>query len=488
MAISSLPSKYGIGCFSKEAYQFVDWLKEAGQRYWQILPMGPTGYGDSPYQSFSTFAGNPYFIDLEALIYQGLLTEEECDRVDFGCDGCEIDYKKLYEGRFELLRRATSRVNLDEEQDYQNFLEENREWLFDYSLFMALKDFFGGMAWYEWEEGIRLRNSEAMEYYRKALQRECSCYQYLQYLFFRQWQALRTYANDRDIEIIGDIPIYVARDSADVWAHPELFSLDERRLPRAVAGCPPDGFSPDGQLWGNPLYDWEYHKKTSFAWWILRITWCFEIYDALRIDHFRGFDEYYTIPYGEETAVNGHWEKGPGILLFQALQRALGPRKIIAEDLGFVTDSVRRLVRDCGYPGMKVFEFAFDQREQGTNAEYLPHNYDRHTVAYTGTHDNETLSGWWMHMGEQVQAKVRQYACDAYTPDDEMYLPLIGLVMRSASDLVIIPLQDYLGLGNEARMNHPSTVGTNWKWRVAPEDLSKELAEMIKNITKGTDR
>ena len=312
LSITSLPSKYGIGCFSKEAYEFVDWLKEAGQSYWQILPVGPTSYGDSPYQSFSTFAGNPYFIDLEALIEEGVLTKEECDAVDFGKKADDIDYKKMYEGRYLLLRKAYERSNISQNGEYQRFMAENNWWLSDYALFMAVKDRFGGVPWTEWAEDIRLRWKNAMEYYRRELYFDIEFQQYMQFLFFKQWKALKDQANHNGIKIIGDIPIYVSADSADAWAHPELFQLDKENLPTAVAGCPPDGFSPTGQLWGNPLYRWDYHKNTGYKWWISRIEYCFRLYDVVRIDHFRGFDEYYSIPYGDETAENGHWEKGPG--------------------------------------------------------------------------------------------------------------------------------------------------------------------------------
>ena len=306
LAISSLPSKYGIGCFSQEAYRFVDWLKEAGQTYWQILPVGPTSYGDSPYQSFSTFAGNPYFICLETLIEEGVLTKEECDAADFGKKENDINYKKLYEERFPLLRKAYERSNVSENQEYQKFVAENQWWLSDYALFMALKNRFDGHAWTEWPEDIRLRYGYALDYYRKELYFDIEFQQYLQFKFFEQWYQLKAYANSKSIKIVGDIPIYVAMDSADTWAHPELFQLDENNVPTAVAGCPPDGFSADGQLWGNPLYRWDYHRNTDYQWWVSRLWYCFKLYDVVRIDHFRGFDEYFSIPYGDTTAKNGH--------------------------------------------------------------------------------------------------------------------------------------------------------------------------------------
>lgn len=481
-AISSLPSKYGIGCFSKEAYKFVDWLEEAGQTYWQILPLGVTGFGDSPYQSFSTFAGNPYFIDLEALISEGLITEEECNSVDFGSDEQQIDYEKLYNGRYGLLRKAYERSNVSEKADFVKFLDENKAWIYDYSLFMAIKNHFGGIIWTEWPEDIRTRSEEAVKKYQELLADDMTFQQYMQYLFFKQWKMLREYTNKKGIQIIGDIPIYVALDSSDAWASPELFQLDEDCMPIAVAGCPPDGFSADGQLWGNPLYDWKYHAETGYTWWIERLSFSFGLYDVLRIDHFRGFDEYYSIPYGEKTAVNGQWEKGPGIDLFKAVEKAIGKQPVIAEDLGFMTDTVRQLVEDTEFPGMKVLEFAFDPRDTGSTNDYLPHNYNYNCVAYTGTHDNETLIGWWKDIDKETQDNVREYLCDYNTPDEELHLPLIALIMRSCAKICIVPLQDYLGLGHEARINTPSTVGENWKWRVKGTDLNDKQAKKIKRF------
>ena len=484
LAISSLPSKYGIGCFSKSAYNFVDWLKEAGQTYWQILPVGPTSYGDSPYQSFSTFAGNPYFICLEDLIKEGVLTEEECDAVDFGEKEDDIDYEKLYKGRFPLLRKAYERSNISENPEYCKFVQENSWWLSDYALFMAVKNFFDGVEWTQWPEDIRLRYGYALDYYRKELYFEIEFQQYMQFKFFQQWYALKSYANSRGIRIVGDIPIYVAMDSADTWAHPELFQLDERNRPVAVAGCPPDGFSATGQLWGNPLYRWDYHRNTQYAWWVSRLWYCFNLYDVVRIDHFRGFDEYFSIPYGEDSAVNGHWEKGPGIELFRRVEQCLGWHPVIAEDLGYVTDSVRRLVWETGFPGMKVLEFAFDSRDSGSANDYLPHNYPENCVVYTGTHDNETVVGWLDSITEEEQKMARDYLCDHVTPKKELYKPFVALAMRSNARMCIIPIQDYLGYDNTCRMNKPSTVGTNWRWRVQEKELTEELQKEILHTTK----
>ena len=480
LPIFSLPSPYGIGCFSQSAYDFVDWLKAAGQTYWQILPLGPTSYGDSPYQSFSTFAGNPYFISLEALIEEGVLTKKECEAADMGNKKQDIAYKKLYENRYPLLRRAYERSNITENQDYLRFVEENRWWLSDYALFMAVKGRFDGVAWTQWAEDIRLRYGYAMDYYRRELYFEIEFHQYLQFKFFEQWYALKDYANKQGIRIVGDIPIYVAMDSADVWAKPELFQLNEQNIPCAVAGCPPDGFSADGQLWGNPLYRWDYHRNTGYDWWISRLSYCFRLYDVVRIDHFRGFDEYFSIPYGAETAKEGHWEKGPGIDLFRHVEWRLGRREVIAEDLGYVTDSVRRLVWESGFPGMKVLEFAFDSRDSGAANDYLPHNYIENSVAYTGTHDHETITGWFQSITEKERQKAREYLCDYLTPDDALYHAFIALIMRSSAKTCIIPLQDYLGLDNGSRINKPSTVGTNWRWRITEKQLSDKLREEIR--------
>lgn len=484
LSVTSLPSKYGIGCFSKSAYDFVDWLEEAGQTYWQILPLGPTSYGDSPYQSFSTFAGNPYFISLEALTEEGLLTKEECEAADFGNKPESVDYEKMYLARYPLLRKAYERSKISENQDYQRFVADNGWWLGDYALFMAVKDRFDGAPWTEWARDIRLRWANAMDYYRRELYFDIEFQQYLQYTFYMQWMKLKNYANEKGIRLIGDIPIYVAMDSADTWAHPELFQLDENNVPLAVAGCPPDGFSATGQLWGNPLYRWDYHGSTGYEWWISRLEYCFRLYDVVRIDHFRGFDEYYSIPYGAKSAVNGHWEKGPGMALFARMEETLGRREVIAEDLGYVTDSVRKLVRDSGFPGMKVLEFAFDSRDSGCANDYLPHNYEENCVAYTGTHDNETIRGWFDSITKEEQEMAREYLCDSRTPKKDLNWAFISLIMRSAARVCIIPMQDYLGYGNESRMNKPSTVGMNWKWRLTKEELTKELKEKLYHMAR----
>ncbi len=483
LSVSSLPSEYGIGCFDEKAYRFVDWLADAGQTFWQILPLGATSYGDSPYQSFSTFAGNPYFISLDNLIQEGLLTKEECEAADFGGSPDKVDYEALYRSRLPLLRRAFERSRHAEDAAFQNFCTEHA-WLSDYALFMAVKDKFDGRAWSEWDADIRMRMPEAMTKYQQLLAEDVEFYKFLQYHFFAQWNKLRVYANARGVRIIGDIPIYVALDSADTWANPQLFQLDAENHPKAVAGCPPDGFAADGQLWGNPLYDWQKHGETGYAWWISRLAHCFALYDVVRIDHFRGFDEYYSIPFGEETAKNGHWEKGPGLTLFRAMETALGKREVIAEDLGFMTDSVKQLVKDCGFPSMKVLEFAFDSRDTGSKNDYLPHNYTENCVAYTGTHDNQTIKAWFETISEAERAMAREYLCDAYTPDEQLHKSFISLLLRSSARLCVIPMQDWLGLDDRSRMNTPSTIGENWKWRMQRTDMSEALCSDIRRMTE----
>ncbi len=483
LPISSLPSPYGIGCFDSSAYAFVDFLAEAGQSYWQILPLGPTSYGDSPYQSYSTFAGNPYYIDLEDFIGRGWLTREECDEADLQSSPHRVDYERQYSHRLPLLRRAFERSHIQNDPDYVRFCEET-PWLSDYTLFMALKDRHHGAAFGDWDEGLRRRHPEALAQAHAELGAHVDFYAFLQYHFYRQWTSLKAYANGKGVHIIGDIPIYVAYDSADVWAHPELFQLDGNGRPVAVAGCPPDGFSADGQLWGNPLYAWHVHAETGYAWWISRLSHCFRLYDVVRIDHFRGFDEYYAIPYGHETAREGHWEQGPGMALFQAVKDVLGYKEVIAEDLGFITDSVRRLVRDSGFANMKVLEFAFDARDTGGSSEHMPHHYGENCVAYTGTHDNQTLASWFTTISEPEREQVRGYLCDHFTPQHLLGKSLIALIMRSKAHLCIVPLQDWLGLGDESRVNTPSTVGHNWQWRMSAGSTNDSLAREIRYMTK----
>ena len=477
LPVSSLPSPYGIGMFSKEAYDFVDYLADAGQTYWQILPLGPTSYGDSPYQSFSTFAGNPYFIDLDTLVQEGLLTEKECKEADCTHHPNYVEYGELYERRFPLLRKAYERSNISQEGDFCKFVDENQWWLKDYALFMAVKKCFDGASWLEWAEDIRLRWGNALEYYYREYAPEIEFYEFLQYKFMQQWTKLKRYANEKDILIIGDIPIYVALDSADAWAHPDLFQMDEKRVPTAVAGCPPDAFSETGQLWGNPLYRWDVHRNQQYDWWIRRMENCYKLYDVVRIDHFRGFDEYYSIPYGDKDATGGHWEKGPGMELFRALEGRLGHKDVIAEDLGYMTPTVRQLVKDSGYPNMKVLGFAFDDANPWN--EHLPQHYGTNCVAYTGTHDNETFMQWYDHQDQEVLDFLKEYLDKPDLKRKDVNWAIIRLAMMSSADTCIVPLQDYLGLGEEARMNFPSTLGNNWKWRMSAEMLTPELKEKM---------
>lgn len=479
MPISSIPSKYGIGTFSAEAYEFVDFLEKAGQKLWQILPLGPTGYGDSPYQSFSTFAGNPYYIDLEALIEQGWITRRDCEKCDFGDTDRYVNYEKLFKGRFKILKKAYEKSGIEEKADFCLFEQENAFWLEDYALYMAIKNSFGNACWVEWDEDIRLRKPEAVKAYKEKYKAEIGFYKFQQYLFAGQWMKLKQYANDKGIEIIGDIPIYVALDSADTWASPELFLLDEECMPIGVAGCPPDAFSATGQLWGNPLYRWDYHKETGYDWWMKRIDYCYQLYDIVRIDHFRGFDEYYFIPYGHPTAEFGHWEKGPGYDIFKTMKEKLGPKKVIAEDLGFLTPSVIKLVKKTGYPGMKILQFAFDSREE---SDYLPHNYPVNCVVYTGTHDNDTTMGWYKGFNRRDKNFAKRYL-DIRRGQDINWV-FIRSALASVAETAIIPMQDYLGLGSEARINTPSTLGDNWKWRMFAEEAHDDLAAEIRRMTK----
>lgn len=480
LPVFSLPSEYGIGCFSKDAYEFVDHLVEAGQKYWQILPLGPTGYGDSPYQSFSTFAGNPYFIDPCTLIEEGLLEKEECDSFDFVSHINYVEYDKIYNGRFTLLRMAYNRFLRNVPQEFEVFCKEQKHWLEDYCLFMAIKTSVDSASWMDWQDDIRIRDKDTLAKLKKQLADEMNFFRFQQYKFFEQWIKLKNYANEKGIRIIGDVPIYVANDSADTWCGPELFQFDEEGKPKAVAGCPPDAFSATGQLWGNPLYDWEYHEKTEYAWWIKRIRHCFELYDVVRIDHFRAFDAYYSIPAQDDTAEFGHYEDGPGMKLFKRLKKVLGELDIIAEDLGFLTPSVYELLEESGYPGMKVLQFAFDESEESV---YLPHKYKENCIVYTGTHDNETSEGWYANISERERSFVNDYLGYSEQDEERFSMRLARVAMASRAKLCVVPFQDYLGLGNEARINHPSTVGSNWKWRASKGAFTPELAATIKRLT-----
>lgn len=475
MPVSSLPSPYGIGTLGKEAYAFVDFLKEAKQSWWQMLPVGPTSYGDSPYQSFSAYAGNPYFVDLELLREAELLTKEELDAVDWGSDSTKVDYEKIYQNRFLLLRKATDRGWERDLEAVKSFEKENQGWLPDYVLFMALKRHFGMKAWTEWEdEAIRLHQEGAVERYRKELVDDIQLFTYIQFLFFKQWNALRDYAHQQGIGIIGDMPIYVAMDSADVWADPGSFQLDERNVPVEVSGVPPDYFSADGQLWGNPLYDWDTMKEDGYGWWIRRIEGASHLYDVLRIDHFRGLESFWAVPYGETTAKVGHWVKGPGMDLINALTRRFPNIQFIAEDLGYLTPEVQQLLKDSGFPGMKVLEFAFDSREP---SNYLPHTYSPHCVCYAGTHDNTTIMGWKHEAAPEDMAMAVRYL--GLNEEEGFHWGMIRGGMSSVADLFVVQMQDYLGLGSEARMNTPGVLGNNWQWRLQKGQIDADLIERI---------
>ncbi len=479
MHISSLPGDYGIGKMGKAAYKFADFLNKSGVSVWQILPVSPTSYGDSPYQSFSVHAGNPYFIDFESLDEEGLLERTEYESVDWGNNPLRVDYKKIYHNVFPVLRIAYKRFD-KENADYRAFLDEKSDWLYDYALFMALKDAHGGAPWYEWEEPLAKFEREAVLYARKEYADDIEFHCVMQYWFYSQWLKLKEHCNKNGISIIGDIPIYAAYDSADVWTNPELFCLDENKTPIDVAGCPPDFFSKTGQLWGNPLYDWDYHKKTGFKWWIKRLGSAMELYDTVRIDHFRGFESYYAIPYGNITAEIGEWRKGPGTALFEAAEKELGDMSIIAEDLGFITPAVREMLTKCGYPGMKVLQFAFDS---DSSCGDLPHNYSSsHCVVYTGTHDNMTLKGWCESLSPEAVSFAKRYLRVRNRRD----LPeaVIRAAWSSTGELAVAQIQDFLGEDWSARMNTPSTASGNWQYRVQKGAFTTKIAKRIYDLNE----
>ncbi|MDR1539142.1 MAG: 4-alpha-glucanotransferase [Clostridiales bacterium] len=468
--ISSLPSSCGIGSFDAEAERFIDFLASAGQSYWQVLPLGPTGYGDSPYQSFSSFAGNPYFISLDGLLEENLLSETDVSssRKPVG----SIDYSWLYETRLEVLRKAFRRFKPDEKHFE---FERQEKWLDEFSLYMSIKMSLGGQSWQTWPEGLKKRRKSALGEARAFLAEEIEFWKFIQRCFFKQWGALKERANRRGISIIGDIPIYAAMDSADAWAHPELFFFDEDLNPIEVSGCPPDAFSADGQLWGNPLYRWDYHKETGFAWWKERILHTKRLYDITRIDHFRGFQSYYAIPASNKTAKGGHWEAGPGFAFFEAIGK--GP--FILENLGYLDREVSDLLERTGCPGMKVLQFAFDSREE---SDYMPHTYTNNCVVYTGTHDNDTSAGWFKTAPPEDAELARKYLNVKDGSDGSW--EFMRSAYASAANTAIIPLQDILGLGSDARLNTPSTVSGNWRWRYEKEALTDELAGRLKEFTK----
>ncbi|MBR6533497.1 MAG: 4-alpha-glucanotransferase [Clostridia bacterium] len=478
MPIFSLSSKGGIGTFGKEAYQFVDFLSDAKQTWWQILPLNPTNYGDSPYQSFSSYAGNPYFIDPEMLIEDRLLEVYEFESFDFGSDPKKVDYSKLYQNRNKMLKIAFSRFK--EDKGYKQFCLDNAFWLEDYAIFMAIKNANGDVSWEEWDDSLRFHEADAMEKAKKEHAENIKFYCFVQFMFAKQWKELKSYANKKGVKIIGDIPIYVAYDSADVWSDIKQFQLDKDLKPKAVAGCPPDVFCEDGQLWGNPLYDWKYMKTDGFGWWKRRIKYVLSLYDCVRIDHFRGFESYYSVPYGDKTAVNGKWNKGPDIAFFKAIEGELGKNlPIIAEDLGFLTPAVLKMLKKSGYPGMKVIQFAFDTEEE---SEYLPHNYDKNCVVYTGTHDNDTIIGWSNHSPEEEVAYAEKYL--NAKRNDGFNWAMMKVAMMSVADTCILMMQDLIGLGSEGRINTPSTVGTNWTWRIDGSCINDWLAKIVAENTE----
>lgn len=479
MPITSLPSPYGVGTLGQAARDFILFLEKAGQTYWQILPIGPTGYGDSPYQPSSSYAGNPYLIDFDELTKEGLLSKEDYESINWGENPKKVDYGILYDKRLEVLAKACSLAPTLLRADYEHFVAKNAYWLNDYALFMAIKAHYGGVSQIEWPMEIRKREPESMKHYSELLSEDVQFYKSVQFLFFRQWEALKKFAKEHHVLVIGDIPIYVALDSADVWANPQEFQLTADLLPTDVAGCPPDGFAVDGQLWGNPLFDWDYMKTTGFSWWISRIKYQISVYDVLRIDHFRGLDSYYSIPASETTARNGVWKEGPGIALFDALKKALPELPIIAEDLGFLTDSVMELLAATGFPGMKVLEFAFDSRDTGCG--YQPHLYPTNCIVYTGTHDNDTILGWAKTAPSEDVAYAKEYL--AYHEGEEFNWCMMRAALSSVADTAILQMPDLLNLGSEGRINIPSTIGNNWVWRCLPDDFNDTLAKRLQNLT-----
>ena len=476
MHITSLPGKYGVGTMGEQAYKFVDFLKKAGQSTWQILPLTPTGFGDSPYQSCSTFAGNHYLIDLPTLVRDGLLTEQDLEGIRWNISEDKVDFGLLYNNRLKVLRAAFARFTPG--ADYEVFCAENSSWLPDFALFMALKDKFGGKPWYEWEDKLKFRDPDAIWASRGELKDQIAFFSFVQYLFFKQWTALHEYAGKNNITIIGDVPIYVPRDSVEVWSSPELFQMDEKLDPKAVAGCPPDAFSADGQLWGNPLYRWDVVAADGYSWWIRRLAAAGKLYDVVRMDHFRAFAGYWSVPFGDKTAKGGQWITGPGMDFITAVKDALPELKLIAEDLGYLTQDVLDLRDASGYPGMKVLQFAFDSREP---SDYLPHTYTACSVCYTGTHDNMTTRQWLETGTPEMQQYAKEYM--RLSEEEGMVWGVIRTAMSSVSDTCVIPLQDYLDLGAEARMNFPGTTNSNWTWRAKDGMITDVLAEKIHHLT-----
>lgn len=478
MHITSLPGPYGVGTMGKEAYRFVDFLKEAGQRVWQILPLNPTGYGDSPYQSCSTYAGNHYLIDLELLVEDGLLRHEELDGICWAEREDKVNFGLLYQNRLRVLRLAYERFT--DAGEFDRFCLDNGSWLPDFALFMALKERFGGKPWYEWDRPLKFREHEAIWNIRGELREQIRFHCFVQYLFHRQWSALRDYAHRAGIRIIGDVPIYVPLDSVDVWTATELFQLNEELTPTAVAGCPPDAFTADGQLWGNPLYRWDVMRRDGYHWWMRRLAAAGERYDVVRLDHFRGFESYWAVPFGDPTARFGQWVKGPGMEFIDTIRRELPKLDLIAEDLGFLTQEVLDLRDESGFPGMKVLGFAFDSREP---SEYLPHTYTANSVCYTGTHDNMTSRQWFDTASDDAVRYAAQYMT---LSEQEGYVRgMIRTAFATVSELCVIPLQDYLDIGAQGRMNFPGTLtDANWTWRTLPGTTTPELAAEIRTLTE----
>lgn len=478
MHITSLPSPYGIGTFGAQAEAFVDWLKRAGQKYWQVLPIGPTGYGDSPYQSFSTFAGNPLLIDLDELAEKGLLSKDRLRGADFGSDPASVDYEKVTRAKMALLREAFERFRPD--ADYDAFVRREAAWLGDYALFMAIKEENGGVSWTEWSGELRRREEGALSAARERLKKEIDFWRFLQFVFYAQWERLKNYVNRSGIRLIGDIPIYVSPDSADVWAEPQLYQTDENLRPTAVAGVPPDYFSETGQLWGNPLYDWAKMKEDGYAWWSRRIEKASSLYDVVRIDHFRAFDTYWAVPYGESTAVNGRWERGPGMDLWNALKEKHPDVSIIAEDLGDIFDSVKELLKASGFPGMRVLQFGFNP--EFSDNDHLPHRYPENAVVYTGTHDNSTVFGWYKSADPKAREMCRRYLKPR--PFEKPNRCFLRALYASPAALAVAPMQDILGLDDRARMNIPSTLGGNWSWRAKPGQINEKSAAFLRELAE----
>lgn len=479
MHLTSLPGPYGIGSMGEQAKTFIRFLRRAGQDWWQVLPLGPTGFGNSPYQPYSTFAGNPILIDLQLLLEEGLLKKTELAAHTYGENPAHVDYEAVQASRSILLRKAFQRRGRHHKKEMKAFATKENGWVADYALFMALKEENDGRPFQMWPEQERLRMPEAMERARKRLDEDIEYWIFVQFLFDRQWKNLKLYANANGVQIIGDIPISVSSDSSDVWANSLIFRLDEYHNPEVVSGCPPDNFSEIGQLWGTPVYDWDYQEETGYKWWIERIRHHREQFDKIRMDHFRGFESYWAIPGGEATAINGKWVKGPGIKLFKAVEEALGKVDIIAEDLGFLTSAVHAFREESGFPSMKVLQFAFSGSERSS---YLPYVYQRHCVVYTGTHDNDTVMGWMHNAPQEDMQLATQYL--ALTHEEGLNWGFIRGAWSSTADLAIAQMQDFLDLGSEARMNIPSTIGPrNWSWRMLPEALTLEIADRIEHMT-----